>query len=133
MALRGVLRGSHRTLTRVTCGAPARRAVARGGGTCEDARAAATGAAPTDTFLGERLRRLSRRIGGNRARTAVGRSILVIIWHLLASPEARFTDLGPGWHDRKTDRDKKIAGHLRQLRALGLEITLTQPQAAATA
>jgi transposase len=56
---------------------------------------AATGAATTDTFLGERLRRLSRRLGGSRARCAVGRSILVIIWHLLANPEARYTELGP--------------------------------------
>ena len=53
---------------------------------------AATGAATTDTFLGERLRRLSRRLGGSRARCAVGRSILVIIWHLLADPEARYTE-----------------------------------------
>jgi transposase len=62
---------------------------------------AANGAARTDTFLGERLRRLSRRLGGNRAKCAVGRSILVIIWHLLSDPEARFADLGPDWHDRK--------------------------------
>ena len=40
---------------------------------------AATGAARTETFLGERLRRLSRRLGGNRAKCAVARSILVII------------------------------------------------------
>src|SRR6516165_10744986 len=66
---------------------------------------AANGAARTDTFLGERLRRLSRRLGGNRAKCAVARSILVIIWHLLADPAARFTDLGPDWHARKTDRD----------------------------
>jgi transposase len=87
---------------------------------------AATGAAPTDTYLGEKLRRLSRRIGGNRARCAVGRSILVIIWHLLADPEARFTDLGPDWHARKGDRDRKIRAHLRQLQALGLEVTISQ-------
>jgi transposase len=37
---------------------------------------AANGAANTDTFPGERLRRLSRRLGGNRAKCAVGRSIL---------------------------------------------------------
>jgi transposase len=86
---------------------------------------AANGAGHTDTFLGERLRRLSRRLGGARARCAVGRSILVIIWHLLSDPEARFTDLGPDWHQRKTDRDKKIHGHIRQLQALGLEVTLT--------
>ncbi|MGH3296541.1 MAG: IS110 family transposase [Trebonia sp.] len=86
---------------------------------------AAVGTAKTDTFLGERLRRLSRRIGGARAQCAVARSILVIVWHLLRDPAARFTDLGPGWHTSKTDRDKKVAGHLRQLRALGLEVTVT--------
>jgi len=40
---------------------------------------AANGAARTETFLGERLRRLSRRLGGNRAKCAVARSILIII------------------------------------------------------
>jgi transposase len=86
---------------------------------------AANGAAKTETFLGVRLRRLSKRLGGNRAKCAVARSILVIIWHLLASPEARFTDLGPDWHDRKDDRDRKIRAHLRQLQALGLDVTIT--------
>jgi transposase len=86
---------------------------------------AANGAARTETFLGERLRRLSRRLGGNRAKCAVARSILTIIWHLLASPEARFADLGPDWHDRRADRDRKIRAHLRQLQALGLEVTIT--------
>ena len=86
---------------------------------------AANGAGQTGTFLGERLRRLSRQLGGTRARCAVGRSILVIIWHLLADPGARYTDLGADWHARKTDRDKKIRGHLRQLQALGLQVTVT--------
>jgi transposase len=86
---------------------------------------AALGASHTGTFLGERFRRLSRRIGGVRAQCAVGRSILVIVWHLLSDPGARFTDLGPGWHDRKTDRDRKIRAHLRQLQALGLDVTIT--------
>jgi len=90
---------------------------------------AANGAAATDTFLGERLRRLSKRLGGARARCAVARSILVIVWHLLNDPAARFVDLGADWHQRKTDRDKKIAGHLRQLRALGLEVTVTETAA----
>lgn len=90
---------------------------------------AANGAARTDTFLGERLRRLSRRIGGARARSAVARSVLVIVWHLLKDPSARFTDLGADWHQRKTDRDKKISGHLRQLRALGLQVTITEAAA----
>jgi transposase len=86
---------------------------------------AANGAANTETFLGERLRRLSRRLGGNRAKCAVARSILVIIWHLLSDPEARFADLGPDWHERKADRDRKIRAHVSQLRAMGLDVTIT--------
>ena len=89
---------------------------------------AAVGTAKTDTFLGERLRRLSRRIGGARAQCAVGRSILIIVWHLLKDPSARFADLGAGWHDRKTDRDKKIRNHLRQLRAMGVDVNISDPQ-----
>ena len=86
---------------------------------------AANGAARTGTFLGERLRRIAKRRGGARARCAVGRSILIVIWHLLKDPEARYADLGAGHHARKTDRDKKILGHVRQLQALGVDVTLT--------
>jgi transposase len=85
---------------------------------------AANGTGNTGTFLGERLRRLTRRLGGTKAMCAVGRSILVIIWHLLADPAARFTDLGPGWHDEHAGRDRKIRSHLRQLKALGLDVTV---------
>ena len=52
------------------------------------------GASRTDTFLGARYRRLARRRGKNKAIVAVGRSLLVIIWHLLADPSTRFHDLG---------------------------------------
>ena len=48
----------------------------------------------TDTFLGERYRRIARRRGKKKAIVAVGRSMLVIIWHLLADPETRYHDLG---------------------------------------
>jgi transposase len=57
---------------------------------------AAVAASKTDTFLGERYRRIARRRGKQRAIVAVGRSILVIVWHLLADPTARFHDLGVG-------------------------------------
>ena len=90
---------------------------------------AATGAAGTGTFLGERIGRLSRRLGGNRARCAVARSILVIIWHLLSDPGARFADLGPGWHDSRAGRDRKIRAHVRQLQALGLNVELSDATA----
>ena len=60
--------------------------------------AAAVAAGRTDTFLGERYRRIARRRGKKRAIVAVGRSILVIIWHLLSDPEARFHDLGSDFY-----------------------------------
>jgi transposase len=85
---------------------------------------AANGTGNSDTFLGERLRRLTRRLGGTKAMCAVGRSILVIIWHLLADPAARFTDLGPGWHDEQAGRDRKIRAHLSKLKALGVDVTV---------
>ena len=55
---------------------------------------AAVVAGRSDTFLGERYRRIARRRGKKRAIVAVGRSILVIAWHLLADDDTRFTDLG---------------------------------------
>jgi len=40
----------------------------------------------TDTFLGGRDRRLAKRRGTQKAIVAAGRSILIIVWHLLADP-----------------------------------------------
>jgi transposase len=87
---------------------------------------AAAAAAKTDTFLGERYRRLVKRIGKLKALVAVARSILVIIWHLLSDPAARFTDLGSGYHDSRTDSQRKTRTQIRQLEALGYTVTLTQ-------
>jgi transposase len=86
---------------------------------------AATGAAGTATFLGERYSRIARRRGKARAQVAVARSILVIIWHLLSDRHARYTDLGPGHHERHTDQHRKTRSHIRQLEALGYTVTLT--------
>jgi transposase len=86
---------------------------------------AALGASRTGTFLSERYSRIARRRGKAKAQVAVARSILIIIWHLLASPTARYTDLGPDYVASRTNRDKKIRNHVRQLQALGLQVTLT--------
>ena len=48
----------------------------------------AASASRTDTFLGERYRRLARRRGKRKALAAIARSILVIIFHLLADPDS---------------------------------------------
>ena len=91
----------------------------------------AASASRTDTFLGERYRRLARRRGKRKALAAIARSILVIIFHLLADPTARFTDPGPGWYDNQIDAQRKTRGLIRQLEALGHTVTLTPAGAAA--
>ena len=88
---------------------------------------AAIGASHTATFLGERYHRIARRRGKAKAQVAIARSILVIIWHLLKDPQARFTDLGYGYYQARTDKDKKIKNHIRQIEALlGHAITITK-------
>jgi transposase len=87
---------------------------------------AATGAARTSTFLGERYHRIARRRGKAKAQVAVARSILVITWHLLADPAARYTDLGYGYYQDRTDKDRKLRNHIRQIEALGYTVTLTK-------
>ncbi len=87
---------------------------------------AAIAAARTPTFLGERYHRIARRRGKAKAQVAVARSILVIIWHLLADPAARFADLGPGYYQARLDTDRKIRNHIRQLQALGFDVTITK-------
>jgi transposase len=85
---------------------------------------AAAAAAKTDSFLGERYRRLVRRCGKQRALLAVARSILIIVWHLLHDPDARYHDLGSDHYTSRFDPDRKTRDLLRQLRALGHTVTL---------
>jgi transposase len=85
---------------------------------------AAVCASRTDTFLGERYRRIARRRGKKKAIVAVGRSILVIIWHLLSEPDTRFCDLGSDHYDRHVNTTTKRRNHIHQLEALGYKVTL---------
>jgi transposase len=85
---------------------------------------AAAAAAKTNTFLGERYRRIVKRRGKLKALVAVARSILVIVWNLLSDPSARFQDLGPDYHTQRVDTTRKIRNHISQLTALGYRVTL---------
>jgi len=85
---------------------------------------AAVSAGRTNTFLGERYRRIARRRGKKKAIVAVGRSILIIVWHLLADETAQFHDLGPGYYDSRVNPDRKMRNHVRELQALGYKVTL---------
>ena len=48
--------------------------------------------------------------------------------HLLSDPQARYRDLGPDWHARRTNRDKKIRTHLQALKALGVTVAITDDE-----
>jgi transposase len=85
---------------------------------------AAAAAARTDTFLGERYRRLVKRRGKLKALVAVARSILVIVWQLLSDPSARFRDLGSEYHTSRINIERRMRNHIAQLAAMGYHVTL---------
>jgi transposase len=43
--------------------------------------------------------------------------------HLLADPAARYADLGASYYQARTDTDRKLRNHIRQIQALGYEVT----------
>ena len=85
----------------------------------------AMGAAKTDTFLGARYRRLAKRMPKAKALAALQRSILVVIFELLADPTATYSDLGADYHDKRIDKTRRTRSLISQLEALGHTVTLT--------
>jgi transposase len=86
---------------------------------------AAASASRTNTFLGERYRRIVKRRGKGKALVAVARSILVIVWHLLANPTTTYHDLGADYYQTRIDKERRKRHLVQQLEALGLQVTLT--------
>jgi transposase len=89
---------------------------------------AAVAASKTDTFLGERYRRIARRRGKKKAIVAVGRSMLIIIWHLLSDPDAHYTDLGSDFYAKRINPERRKQTHIHQLEALGYKV-IVEPAA----
>jgi transposase len=85
---------------------------------------AATAAAKTNTFLGQRYRRLVKRRGKLKALVAVARSILVIVWHLLVNPATRFHDLGPDYYTNRIVTQRRLRNYVAQLAAMGYRVTI---------
>jgi transposase len=85
---------------------------------------AAAAAARTNTFLGEKYRRIVKRRGKAKALVAVARSILVIIWHLVNDPHLRYSDLGPDYHTQRLNTGRKVRNLTAQLAALGFAVIL---------
>jgi hypothetical protein len=75
-------------------------------------------AARTDSFLGARYRRIAKRRGKQKAIVAVGNSVLVIVYHLLGDPDARFGDLGADHYDSHINKHRRARNLAAQLQAL---------------
>jgi transposase len=94
--------------------------------------AAVMTAANTDTFLGERYRRIARRRGKQKAIVAVARTICEIACLIIGDPGFRYIELGAGYYARHDPR-RQTRSKIRELEKLnpGMTITLT-PRAPAT-
>jgi transposase len=87
----------------------------------------------TDTFLGARYRRLARRRGKHKAIVAVGNSVLIAVWHLLADPDAVFCDLGPAHYESRINQNRRARDLATQLQAItGQQITIRDGKAVIT-
>ena len=75
-------------------------------------------------FLAFRYKRIARRRSKKRALVAVGNSLLTIIWRLFSDPAARFTGLGPDWHDRLVPLRRKRQLIAKLERLSGQKVTL---------
>ena len=89
---------------------------------------AAHGVRRTQTYLGERYRRLKKRRGSKRAALAVAHSILVIYYHLMTTGQ-EYQERG-GAFFQQHDRAKVERQLVQRLERLGYHVT-RPPQPAA--
>jgi transposase len=87
----------------------------------------AVAAGKTQTREGARYRKIARRRGKNKACVALGNTQLKVYHKLLSNPGMRYEDLGPDYYEQQAAIRRKIAYHVREIEALGLDVTLTRP------
>jgi transposase len=75
-------------------------------------------AARTDSFLGARYRRIAKRRGKQKAIVATGNLVLVIVYHLLGDPAARFGELGADHDDARINKQRRARNLAAQLQAV---------------
>jgi transposase len=80
----------------------------------------------TQTREGARYRKIARRRGKNKACVALGNTQLRVYHKRLSNPGMRYHDLGPDYYQRQAAARRKIAYHVREIEALGLDVTLTR-------
>ena len=85
---------------------------------------AGTSAARTQTFLGARYRKLTRRMPKKKALVATGNSMLTIIHALLSDPAAVYTDLGADYYEQHMHARRQARNHVKSLERLGYKVTI---------
>ena len=78
----------------------------------------------TQTFLGARYRKLTRRMPRKKALVATGNSMLTIAWHLLSDPDATYTDLGADYYETRMHARRQARNHVKSLERLGYKVTI---------
>src|SRR5712691_6008525 len=78
----------------------------------------------TQSFLGARYRRLTKRMPKKKALVATGNSVLTIIHALLSDPAARYTDLGADHYEQRTHVRRQARNHVRSLERLGYKVAI---------
>lgn len=94
-------------------------------------QAAHAAARTKGSYFGAQYRQIAKRRGPNKAIVAVAHSLSDLVWHMLSTGEC-FTDLGADYFQRRRDPQRDADRLVRQLHALGFEVTIaTSPTAAA--
>jgi transposase len=85
---------------------------------------AAVNAGRTQTFLGEKYRRLVRRMPKKKAQRAISRTQLVIFHALLSDPDAVYNDLGTDYYEQRMNIRRQVRSHARAIERHGYKVTI---------
>lgn len=86
--------------------------------------AAMAAARTRGTYFEAQYAQLVRRRGKPKARKAVAHSILVVVWHLLATGST-YDELGGDWFVRRNSPERRAKRHLAELSSLGWSLIET--------
>ncbi len=78
----------------------------------------------TQSFLGAKYRRLTRRMPKKKALVATGNSMLTIIHALLSDPQACYQDLGADYYEQRMHVRRQARNHVKSLERLGYKVTI---------
>jgi len=81
-------------------------------------------ASRTQSFLGAKYRRLTRRMPKKKALVATGNSMLTTIHALLADPAASYQDLGADYYEQRMHIRRQARNHVKSLERLGYQVTI---------